>query len=180
MQIAACPVTSACPGDGATRTDFVHQPENQPCLDVVTRVPPSPSPVRHHARSPTVSVTSPMAETTMAEEHPLFNYIRQSELGTDLRLETPFGGRAVSRHHQLHRPAAPLQPPSTHTSAHTPDQHTPDWARYSTPTTRRAAARSRSSKTTCAARCSRRTATRTRSPRRPAGSRASSWRSRAR
>lgn len=53
-----------------------------------------------------------MAETTMAEEHPLFNYIRQNELGTDLRLETPFGGRAVSRQHQLHRPAAPLQPPS--------------------------------------------------------------------
>jgi hypothetical protein len=51
----------------------------------------------------------------MAEEHPLFNYIRQNELGTGLRLETPFGGRAVSRHHQLHRPAPPLQPPSTHT-----------------------------------------------------------------
>ena len=32
-----------------------------------------------------------------------------STLGTGLRLETPFGGRAVSRHHQLHRPSCQTQ-----------------------------------------------------------------------
>ena len=86
---------------------------------------PPAVPDRHHRSLPTVSVLDPMAETT-AEEHPLFNYIRQNELGTDLRLETPFGGRAVSRRRHLlrtaqlqHRGHHPPTPACTHlTSAH--------------------------------------------------------------
>ena len=39
--------------------------------------------------------TETTAETSTAEEHPLLDYIRRNELGADLRLETPFGGRAV-------------------------------------------------------------------------------------
>ena len=37
-----------------------------------------------------------MATPLLAEEHPLLAYIRESELGADLKLETPFGSRKAS------------------------------------------------------------------------------------
>ena len=50
---------------------------------------------RAHACGDTMAKAATTAETSTAEEHPLFDYIRRNELGADLRLETPFGGRAV-------------------------------------------------------------------------------------
>ena len=45
-----------------------------------------------------------------AEEPPLFKYIRSHELGTDLWIETPFGGRpvrAASAAYSTHQAAPP-------------------------------------------------------------------------
>ena len=86
-----------------------------------------------------------------AAEHPLLAYIRESELGADLKLETPFGSRPVRRPRTAPKPGARASPPH----------------RSCTPTTPRAAARYRSSKTTCGARSCRPTATRTHWPPRP-------------